>query len=121
MFQQNIHNERCLLGSQTVNDQSGAVEAVMQFAERRHHDVLANAALVGEENHRKEVEQLVGQATRQINEQAVEFTNAQEACKRESLRSNTEVANYVAAHKAAEIQRAEAAQIYLQRRDYLQK
>ena len=36
MLQQNIHNEHCLLGSQTVNEQSGAVEAVMEFADRRH-------------------------------------------------------------------------------------
>ena len=88
MFQHSIHNERCLLGSQTVNDQSGAFEAVIQFAERRLHEVLANAASVGEENRRKEVEQLVGQATRHVNEQVVEFNNAREACTREALRNH---------------------------------
>ncbi len=36
MIQQHIDNEHYSLESQTVIEQSGAVEAVMQFAERRH-------------------------------------------------------------------------------------
>ena len=47
MLQQNIHSERCLLGSQTVNEHGCAVEVVMKFAEGRHHEDVANAACVG--------------------------------------------------------------------------
>ena len=104
-----------------MSDQNSAVEAVMQFAERRHREVLVSNDSVGEENHRREVEQLVGPAATILNERTVEATYAQEAYKRESLRSNTEVANYVAAQEAAESQRAEATQTDMQRLDYLQK
>jgi hypothetical protein len=117
MFQQNIHSERCLLGSQTVSDRSGAVEAAIQLAERRHHEVLTAMSSVGEENHRREVEELAGQAARQINEQTVEFTNAQEAYKREPLRNNVEGARYTPAHRAAYSQGAHAAHAEVQQRD----
>ena len=44
MIQQNIHSEHYSLESQTVIEQSGDVEALMEFAERRHPYVLAAMA-----------------------------------------------------------------------------
>ncbi len=42
MLQQSIHNEHCLLGPPTVNEQRGVVEAVMQCADKRRQELLAS-------------------------------------------------------------------------------
>ncbi len=56
---------------------------------------------LGEEIHRRGAEQLAGRSARHINEQTVGFTIAQEAYKREALRTGAEAANFVASQKAA--------------------
>mgnify|MGYP000588784532 CR=1 FL=1 len=60
-----------------------AVDSVKQLAEQRHQEVVKDLTSMAEENHRREMAQVEGEASRKMHEHCVIHASAQEALKRE--------------------------------------
>mgnify|MGYP000591731190 CR=1 FL=1 len=63
----------------------------------RHQEVVNNQTSLAEENYRKEVAQLTGEAAILLHEQAVGYGEVQEALTREATTNNEHTASYLAA------------------------
>ena len=73
ILQQNFTSEGCHFGPQTANtwqETHVAVENVVRVAEGRHLEAMASMASATEENHRRAMAQLAGEATRALQEHA---------------------------------------------------
>ncbi len=95
--------------SNSWQDTNIAVDSVKQFAEQRHQEVIKDRTSMAEENHRREMAQAEGEASRKLHEQGVIHASAQEALTREATNSNEEFASYMNAKQEAGRQSAQAA------------
>ncbi len=71
------------------------MDSVKQFAEQRHQEVVKGLTSIAQENHRSEMAQVEGEASRTLHEQGVIHASAEAAFKREAANNHGYLANYV--------------------------
>jgi hypothetical protein len=123
LFQLNIINEGCFMGShvsKTWQETHNAVDSVVEVAERRHPEVMANMTSVAEQNRRAEVVQLTGEAVRALGEQASRYADATERLRREAAANHDDIAISLSAKPAAEDQ-ARVVHAEMMRVDFLKE
>mgnify|MGYP002810272714 CR=1 FL=1 len=82
------------------------VETVQHVAEERHQAVVYNVTTTAEEHHRSKVAQLMGETNKAFEEQTRGHAEATDVLKQAAGASREEIASYLSAKQAADIQEA---------------